>query len=248
MITFLPAGDCLTTNSFSQSQSHFTTGGLPPISSSWRQAPWDLRQDTCGYSPYVTSSLTREWVCRLLLLLVLASAVILGSGSRGTHGQILLSQIRDSPNLEDQVPVFISPRNRVAQLYSQALGFLFVASYDSQGYDGGIRSRLHIHCSSCPAHNFSACAAQKTPFVCRCIQLSWKRACLRNRYLVTTVVYLSRGRCPAAGIHATIWSRRSRRLSITHPQEAFFWFFPAVICITQLVCSLTLSPDCTTLS
>jgi hypothetical protein len=28
---------------------------------------------------------------------------------------------RDSPNLEDQVPVFISPRNRVAQLYPQAL-------------------------------------------------------------------------------------------------------------------------------
>jgi hypothetical protein len=28
----------------------------------------------------------------------------------------------DSPNLEGQVPVFISPKNRVAQLYSQALG------------------------------------------------------------------------------------------------------------------------------
>jgi hypothetical protein len=27
----------------SQSHSYFTTGGLPPISSSWRQAPWDSR-------------------------------------------------------------------------------------------------------------------------------------------------------------------------------------------------------------
>jgi hypothetical protein len=45
-----------------------------------------------------------------------------------------LSQIRDSPNLEGQVPVFISP---------QTLGSLFVASYDSQGYGGGIRNRLH---------------------------------------------------------------------------------------------------------
>jgi hypothetical protein len=35
--------------------------------------------NTCGYSPYVTSSLTRGWVCRLQLLLVLSSAVILGS-------------------------------------------------------------------------------------------------------------------------------------------------------------------------
>jgi restriction endonuclease Mrr len=34
-------------------------------------------------------------------------------------------------------------RNRVAQLYPQALGSLFVASYDSQGYGGGILTRLH---------------------------------------------------------------------------------------------------------
>jgi hypothetical protein len=32
--------------------------------------------------------------------------------------------IRDSPNLEGQVPVFISPRKRVAQLYPWALGSL----------------------------------------------------------------------------------------------------------------------------
>jgi hypothetical protein len=61
----------------------------------------------------------------------------------GTRDHILLSQIRDSPNLEGQVPVFISPRNRVAQLYPPALGSLFVASYDSQGYGGSIRTRLH---------------------------------------------------------------------------------------------------------
>jgi hypothetical protein len=29
----------------SQSQSYFTTGGLPPIISSWRQAPWDPRPE-----------------------------------------------------------------------------------------------------------------------------------------------------------------------------------------------------------
>jgi hypothetical protein len=84
--------------------------------------------NTCGYSPYVRSSLTRGWICRLQLLLVLTSSVIVRSESHGIHGHILLSQIRDSPNLEDQVPVFISPKNRVAWLYPQALGFLFVAS------------------------------------------------------------------------------------------------------------------------
>jgi hypothetical protein len=39
--------------------------------------------NTCVYNPYVTSSLTRGWVCRLQVLLVLASAVILRSESRG---------------------------------------------------------------------------------------------------------------------------------------------------------------------
>jgi hypothetical protein len=50
----------------------------------------------------------------LQLLLVLARAVILWFESRGIHDHILLSQIRDSPNLEGKVPVFVSPRNRVA--------------------------------------------------------------------------------------------------------------------------------------
>jgi hypothetical protein len=44
------------------------------------RVPWDSRR-----------------VCRLQLLLVLASPVILGSESRGTRDHILLSQIRDFP-------------------------------------------------------------------------------------------------------------------------------------------------------
>jgi hypothetical protein len=91
----------------SQSQNYFTTGGLPPISSS-------SQLNTCGRSPYIASSLTRGWIYRLQLLLVLASSFILGSESRGTRDHILLSQIRDFP---------------------------FVASNDSQGSGGGIRPR-----------------------------------------------------------------------------------------------------------
>jgi hypothetical protein len=51
--------------------------------------------------------------------------------------------IWDSPNLEGQVPVFISPRNKVAQLYPRALGSIVVVSYDSQGYGRGILTRLY---------------------------------------------------------------------------------------------------------
>jgi hypothetical protein len=60
----------------------------------------------------------------------LASADILGSEYRGAHDHILLFQVRDFSKLEGQVPVFIPPRNMVAQLYPQALGCFFGASYD----------------------------------------------------------------------------------------------------------------------
>jgi hypothetical protein len=45
----------------------------------------------------------RGWVCRLQLLLTLASAIIPASEDRGTRDHILLSQIPDFPNLEGQV-------------------------------------------------------------------------------------------------------------------------------------------------
>jgi hypothetical protein len=57
----------------------------------------------------------RGWVCRLQLLLALASAFILKSESLMTHDHILPSQIRD-PQPGGQVPIFISPGNRAAQL------------------------------------------------------------------------------------------------------------------------------------
>jgi hypothetical protein len=78
--------------------------------------------NTCGYSSYVTSSLTRGWVCRLQLFLALASRVITRSESRGIHDHVSLPQTRESGNLERQIPVFISPRKRVTRLYPQALG------------------------------------------------------------------------------------------------------------------------------
>jgi hypothetical protein len=116
-------------------------------SSSWCQAPiWVPRPEfsvrdlwVCWH---VALSLMRGRICRLQLLLDFASIIILGTQSCGTLDQILLSQIWDSPNLVGQVPVFISPRKKVAQLYPPALGSIFVASYDSQGYSGGIWTRL----------------------------------------------------------------------------------------------------------
>jgi hypothetical protein len=62
----------------------------------------------------------RGCVYRLQLLPALAIAVILRSESGWNHDHIVVSQIRDSPILKGQVPVFISPRTRVAWLYPQA--------------------------------------------------------------------------------------------------------------------------------
>jgi hypothetical protein len=67
----------------------------------------------------------------------ICSVIIQWSKSCRTRNHTSLSHLR-LPNLEGEVPVFISRRNRVAQLYSQALGSLYVVSYDSQGYGGGI--------------------------------------------------------------------------------------------------------------
>jgi hypothetical protein len=104
-----------------------------------------LRVCTCG-----APSLTRGRVSRLQLPVALASAAILGFEFCETHEHILLSQIRHSPNLEAQIPVFIYPRYTMAHLHSLVQGCPFVASYDSQqGYGGGIRTPTGV-CGSEP--------------------------------------------------------------------------------------------------
>jgi hypothetical protein len=82
---------------------------------------FSLLSDNC-VSVDMGRPLWREDGLSFTIAAVFDSAVILGSESRGAHDHILLSQIWGSTNLEDQVPVFISPRKRVARLYPQALG------------------------------------------------------------------------------------------------------------------------------
>jgi hypothetical protein len=82
------------------SEPYITTDGQS-ANLSWNKAPiWGLRPNFY-YSQTVcwcgALALTRGRVCRLKLLLALASAVIFGSESRGTRKHILLSQIRDFP-------------------------------------------------------------------------------------------------------------------------------------------------------
>jgi hypothetical protein len=106
---------------------YITTDGQS-ASLSWYQAPfWGLWPDF-----YYCQTLTCLLIWGALsdertglsftIAAVFTSAVLLRVESRGAHDHILLPQIWHSPNLEDQVSVFLSPRNRVARLYHQALG------------------------------------------------------------------------------------------------------------------------------
>jgi hypothetical protein len=60
--------------------------------------------NTCGYSPYVTSSLRRGWACRLQLLLVLSSAVIVRSETRGTMTPFYCLRFETPPTWRTRFP------------------------------------------------------------------------------------------------------------------------------------------------
>jgi hypothetical protein len=53
------------------------------------------------------------------------------------------SALRTTSKLEDQVSVFMSPRDRVVKLYSEAPSSLFIALQHSQNDSGGIVTRHH---------------------------------------------------------------------------------------------------------
>jgi hypothetical protein len=115
----------------------------PTVSASlsWCQAPiWDPRPifpflsfctDNSRFFCCSAPSLTRRWICNLLVqfFLGLARAATLGSGSHRTHGHILLPQLR----LPDLVRSGSGPHIYIPHLYPRALGSLFVAFFDSQG-------------------------------------------------------------------------------------------------------------------
>jgi hypothetical protein len=80
----------------------------------------------------------RGWVCRLQFLLVFSSAVILRSESRGTQTNFYCLRFETPPTRRSRSPYLYPPWTGWPGYTS-----FFVASYDSQGYGGGIRPHLH---------------------------------------------------------------------------------------------------------
>jgi hypothetical protein len=127
---------------------------------------WGPRPDFCYRQLRVwwcgAPSLTRGSVCRLQLLLVLASVVILGSESHGTHDHVSLSQIWDSPNLEGRSPY----------LYPSGTGW---PSYTPRRLlrRAGLRWRYSNPPLTCPAYNIGTDRTENTVplllFTGRCV-------------------------------------------------------------------------------
>jgi hypothetical protein len=97
----------------------------------------------CGHSPYVTSSLTRGWSVIYNCCWSSPTQSFSGPSPAGLMTTFYCLRFETPPTWRPRSPNY-TPRKRVARLYPQALGSLFVASYDSQDCGGGIRPRLHM--------------------------------------------------------------------------------------------------------
>jgi hypothetical protein len=86
----------------------------------------------------------------------IASASFLRPKSRGTIEHILLSLYLRLSNLEGQVLVFISPRNKVAKLYPQILGL------------------FHLHIITCYIYSSYMCNTYTRPLS---VQVQYTRLC-----------------------------------------------------------------------
>jgi hypothetical protein len=106
-----------TTNGQSISQCVLVSNPLwdmwPDITSCRKVAMWKSRCCLCG-----ASSLRRGRVCSCAMQPV-------NGPSRAESVTILYCLIWDSPNLEEQIPIVISPMNKVSQLYPLALGSIY---------------------------------------------------------------------------------------------------------------------------
>jgi hypothetical protein len=118
----------------------------------------------------------------LQLLLVLASTVILWSESYRFHDHILLSQTRDSPNLEGQVLRFISPMTGFPSHHLLLLARL-QWRYSNLPSQGG-----HMSLITSPCYVAQARTAQETSLIIACSLVAGERTFPQNCSLATAVV------------------------------------------------------------
>jgi hypothetical protein len=94
--------------------------------------------------------------------------------SRGTHDRILVSQIRDSPNLEGKLPVFISLLSQGGPVIPPGTGFPVSRLLRLAERGGGIRTSLHVG---------------STPHSRKCIAIKFQHGRHRSKEFYCTSVY-----------------------------------------------------------
>jgi hypothetical protein len=98
-------------------------------------------------------------------------------------------------------PYLYYTRNRVAQLYPQALGSLFVASYDSQGYGGHSQINLTAVPFRCPVYRLKTDRVLNTaPNTSSTIVVSSRTFIIASAYVVAETFLQSRCLAMAGGL------------------------------------------------
>jgi hypothetical protein len=98
----------------------------------------------CSHNPYVTCSLTRRWVCRLQYCWS-SLAKSFSCPSPAVLMTTFYCLRFENPKFWGRGHRIYIPQEEGDSVIPQPLGFLFLASYDSQGYGGDIRSSpLHM--------------------------------------------------------------------------------------------------------
>jgi hypothetical protein len=101
-----------------------------------------LQLNTCGYSPYVTSLWREKGSVVYNCCWFSPAQSISGPSPAGLMTTFYCLRFETLPTWRARCPYLYS-LGTVSRLHAHALGSLFVASYDTQGYGGGIRPRLH---------------------------------------------------------------------------------------------------------
>jgi hypothetical protein len=174
-----------------------------------------LLSDSSEFVDVVALSLTRGRVCRLQLLLELASAVILGSESCGTRYHILLSQIRDFPFrrllrlVGLQWRYSTPPPHGIRQLsFEWLLEFTNELSFYNLGQtDGRPPPRTFsvlLCCYLCFVRSYETCLASRCPVMDYTVSVCCsENVCLASRWLAMD--FRSGSTIPAFRRHVTIF-------------------------------------------
>jgi hypothetical protein len=115
----------------------------------------------------------------------------------------------------------------VARLYPRALGSLFVASYDSQDYGGGIRTRLHTYSTDSKSKTKSKLCYDRRS-VSQSVSLSW---CQAPIWGLRPDFYLSES-CGFVDVGRSLWRKNGSAVynsCWSSPAQSFLGQSPAVL-------------------